>query len=182
MVWCSPYTARNELKHDKTNKMSMLPAKTQVSLGIRPVSSESLLCAWRNLLSLATHWVHSEDSDQTGQMPRLIWVFAGCTAISLVLSSRGSNVFFLCVFKYMLLELIKCKKSTCLVIFWMVYHVGVNLCLQGIEQLKKEQTTWARRSYWLSIKSVFGHPFSWRWFSPFSKPNFVYFENRLYAV
>ena len=33
------------------------------------VWSESSLSAWRNLGSLATHWVHSEDSDQTGQMP-----------------------------------------------------------------------------------------------------------------
>ena len=43
--------------------------------------SESLLSAWRKLGSLATHWVHSEDSDQTGRMPRLIWVFAGCTSL-----------------------------------------------------------------------------------------------------
>ena len=34
----------------------------------------------------------SEDSDQTGRMPRLIWVFAGCTVTLLVLSCRGSNV------------------------------------------------------------------------------------------
>ena len=53
------------------------PAKTQISLGIRPVWPESSLFAWRKLGSLATHWAHSEDSDQTGQMPRLIWVFAG---------------------------------------------------------------------------------------------------------
>ena len=32
----------------------------------------------------------SEDSDQTGRMPRLIWVFAGRTAISLILSWGGS--------------------------------------------------------------------------------------------
>ena len=57
----------------------MCPAKTQISLGVRPVWSESLLSAWRKLGSLATHWAHSEDSDQTGRMPRLIWVFAGCT-------------------------------------------------------------------------------------------------------
>ena len=53
--------------------------KTQISLGIRPVWSESLLCA---------HWVakgsvllqaDSEDSDQTGRMHRLIWFFAGRT-------------------------------------------------------------------------------------------------------
>ena len=27
--------------------------------------------------SLPTHWAHIEDYDQTGRMPRLIWVFAG---------------------------------------------------------------------------------------------------------
>ena len=67
------------------------PAKTQISLGIRPVWSESSLSAWRKLGSLATHWAHSKDSDQTGWMPRLIWVFAGCTVTLLVLSCCGSN-------------------------------------------------------------------------------------------
>ena len=73
--------------------MTVRPVKTQISLGIRPVWSESLLYAWRNLGSLATHWAHSEESDQTGRMPRLIWVFAGCTVILLVQSWGGS--FFL---------------------------------------------------------------------------------------
>ena len=54
------------------DKMSVRPEKTQISLGIRPVWSESSLSAWRNLGSLATHWAHSKDSDQTGRMPRLI--------------------------------------------------------------------------------------------------------------
>ena len=75
--------------------MSVCPAKTQISLGIRPVWSESSLSAWRKLGSLATHWVHSEDSDQTGRMPRLILVFAGHTLTLLVLSCRGSDVFFM---------------------------------------------------------------------------------------
>ena len=79
-----------EHQHEKTNKMSVRPAKTPISLGIRPVWSESSLSAWRNLGSLDTHWAHSEDSDQTGRMPRLIWVFAGRTLILLVLSCRGS--------------------------------------------------------------------------------------------
>ena len=57
-----------EPPHDKTNKMSVRPAKTQISLGIRPVWSESSLSTWRKLGSLATHQAHSEDSDQTGQM------------------------------------------------------------------------------------------------------------------
>ena len=60
----------------KPTQWHVRSAKTQISLGIRPVWSESLLSAWRKLGSLATHCAHSEDSDQTGWMPRLIWVFA----------------------------------------------------------------------------------------------------------
>ena len=76
----------------KPTKWHVRPAKTLISLGIHPVWSESSLSTWRKLGPLATHWVHSEDSDQTGQMPRLIWVFAGHTVILLVLSRGGSNV------------------------------------------------------------------------------------------
>ena len=65
----------------KPTKWHVRPAKPQISLGIRPVWSESSLSAWRKLGSLATHWVHSEDSDQTGRMPKLIWVFAGSTCL-----------------------------------------------------------------------------------------------------
>ena len=72
--------------------MSVRPAKTQISLGIRPVWTESLLSEWINLGSLATYWAHSEYSDQTGRMPRLIWVFAVRTLILLVLSYRGSII------------------------------------------------------------------------------------------
>ena len=39
-------------------------------------SDQSLLSVWRKLRSLATHWAHSENSDQTEWMPRLICVFA----------------------------------------------------------------------------------------------------------
>ena len=91
VVFFHPFTHSLSLlcepRHNKTNKMSMRPAKTQISLGIRPVWSESSLSAWRKLGSWAIHWAHYEDSDQTGRMPRLIWVFAGRTVI---LSCRGS--------------------------------------------------------------------------------------------
>ena len=60
----------------KPTKWSVRPAKTQISLGLGPVWSESSLFVWRSTGSLATHSVHSEDSDQTGR----IWVFAGCAA------------------------------------------------------------------------------------------------------
>ena len=56
----------------KPTKWHVRPAKTQTSLGIRLVWSESSLSAWRKLGSLATLWANSEDSDQTGRMPRLI--------------------------------------------------------------------------------------------------------------
>ena len=62
--------------------MSVCPAKTQ--------SLPSSLSAWRKLGSLATNWAHSKDSDQTGRMPRLTWVFAGRTLTLLVLSCCGS--------------------------------------------------------------------------------------------
>ena len=45
----------------KATQWSMRPAKTQISLGVRPVWSESSLSAWRKLGFLATHWAHSED-------------------------------------------------------------------------------------------------------------------------
>ena len=63
----------------KPIKWHVPPATTQISLGIRPVWSESSLC---------TQWVakdpsflhaNREDSDQTGRMPRLIGVIAGLT-------------------------------------------------------------------------------------------------------
>ena len=59
-----------ELQQDKTNKMTCAPDSDRHG---------HLLASWRHLGSLATHWPHSEDYDQTGRMPRLIWVFAGHT-------------------------------------------------------------------------------------------------------
>lgn len=40
---------------------------------------------------------------------------------------------------------------------------------QGIEQLKKEQASWEKKSRWRSIQAVFGR-FSLTWFSPFTTP------------
>ena len=53
--------------------------KTQISLCIRAVWSESLLPALRNSASLAIQNAPSEDSDQTARMLRLILIFAGPT-------------------------------------------------------------------------------------------------------
>ena len=82
----------NEPRHDKTNKMSVRQAKTQISLAIRPVWSDSSLC---------THWVakyqtllhaDSEYSDQTGQMPSWSESSLGAYAVLLVLTCRGSDI------------------------------------------------------------------------------------------
>ena len=70
LIWATAW-------QNQQNNLS--PVKTQINLGICPVWSESSLCAWRSLGFLATQWVDSEDSDQTGWMPRLIWVYAGRT-------------------------------------------------------------------------------------------------------
>ena len=59
--------------------MAVRPAKTQISLGIRPVWSESSLCAQWVAKDPSFLRADSEDSDQTGRMPGLIWAFAGRT-------------------------------------------------------------------------------------------------------
>ena len=105
----------------KPTKWHVRPAKTQISLGIRPVWSESSLpheeslgpsipnskfinfsgytitynhmrCNLISNILVATHWTHNEDSDQTERMPRFIWVLAGRTVILLVLSWGGSYI------------------------------------------------------------------------------------------
>ena len=63
----------------KRTKWHVRPAKTQISLGIRPVWSEPLLCTQWVAKDLSFLHAHSEGSDQTGRTPRLIWVFAGRT-------------------------------------------------------------------------------------------------------
>ena len=76
-------------EHYTTNNVAVHPAKTQISLCIPPGWSESWQSAFR-----AIHWADSEDSDQTVQMPKLIWVFAGRLLILLVLSCRVSGCTF----------------------------------------------------------------------------------------
>ena len=88
--WCWKFNKMFQyLSHDMTKPTKWLCAQRRFRSAWASAQS-SLLPPWRNLGSLATHWAHSKDSDQTGQMPRLIWVFAGCTVTLLVLSCRSS--------------------------------------------------------------------------------------------
>ncbi|MBZ3883823.1 Palmitoyltransferase ZDHHC3 [Sciurus carolinensis] len=41
----------------------------------------------------------------------------------------------------------------------------------GIEQLKKEERRWAKKTKWMNMKAVFGHPFSLGWARPFATPD-----------
>ena len=86
--------SRYEPRHEKTNKMSMRPVKTQISLGIHPVWLESSQCAQWVAKDPSFLHADSEDSDQTGRMPILIWVFARRTVTLLVLSCRGAYVHY----------------------------------------------------------------------------------------
>ena len=76
------------LRVTKPTTWPVCPAKTLISLGIRPLWSESSLSTSRSFGSLATHWAHSKDSDW---MPRLIWVFAGRTG-HFVLMNQNSTM------------------------------------------------------------------------------------------
>ena len=56
---------KNEPRHDKTNKMSVRPAKTQID--------QSLRCALKWVAKDPRFlYADSEDSEQTWRMPRLI--------------------------------------------------------------------------------------------------------------
>ena len=57
----------------KPAKWHVCPAKTQISLGIPPVWSESSLSAWRKFGSLATHWAHSADFCLLPYILKTIW-------------------------------------------------------------------------------------------------------------
>ena len=92
---------------DKTNEMgSVCPAKTQISLslGIRPVWSETLLCAqWEAKEPKFLH-VDSEDSVRTWRMPRPIWVSAGriyhfvdFVVLRLILTLSDFSLLILCL-------------------------------------------------------------------------------------
>ena len=83
MFWCTAfyvinpkYFSRSVRKH---TFWQVRPKKTQISLRIRAVLSKASFCAWKNFAPLAIQNEHSEDSDQTARMRRLIWIFVGRT-------------------------------------------------------------------------------------------------------
>ena len=59
---------------------------------VRLVWSVSSLLAWRKLGSLATHWAHSEDADQTGRMRSESLLGAHCHFVGFVMSWRKLRI------------------------------------------------------------------------------------------
>ena len=58
---------QQNMNHDMTKATKWVCAQRRLrSAWASAQSDQSSLSAWRNLGSLATHWAHSEDSDQTG--------------------------------------------------------------------------------------------------------------------
>ena len=86
------------LSQRTTNQQNGMCAKRKISLGTSPVWSESLLCI--HWVAKDRSWLNAEreDSDQTGRMPRLIWVFAWRTSriIGFVVSLLIRYILFLC--------------------------------------------------------------------------------------
>ena len=104
-------------------------------------SDQSSLSAWRIIGSLATHKGHSKDSDQTGRMPRLIWVFAGhrsmlfcwfcCVAAQFMnhLPSQKSipDLRCVCVYIYVCACVGTCVRAPCHGHFHIIWGYGVLL-------------------------------------------------------
>ena len=96
-----------ESPQDKTNKMTVRPAKTDSDQPGHPLSLIRVF-ACLQWVAEDPSFLHadSEESDQTGWMPRLIWVFAGRT----------------CHFVGFVMKQLKCNFSHC---WFRVYEVSL---------------------------------------------------------
>ena len=81
--------------HDKTNKMACAPSEDSDQPGLPPsLIRVFAVCSMGNSKDPSFLHADSRDPDETGRMPRLIWVFPGRTVILLVLSWGGSDLYF----------------------------------------------------------------------------------------
>ena len=79
--WCGSKFYYLSCNTTKPTMWHVHPAKPQISLGNCIVWSESSLCAQWVAKDPSFLHADSEDADQTGWMPRLIWVLAGRTML-----------------------------------------------------------------------------------------------------
>ena len=99
--------------------------------------------AWVHSYPLSTRdlWAHNEDSDQTGQMPRLIWVFAGCTVILLVLPWGSSNVIYCTKKRVDFLSENKVPQNNSELVVFSFTFAFLFLCSQQVHAQQAEQWT-----------------------------------------
>ena len=80
--------------------------------------------AWRSIGFLAIHKAYSKDSDQTGRMRRLIWVFAGHTSFCFIMRQL----------KYVKMLIIMIKENTSSkkrkVRMLKIFHQGCSACIR----------------------------------------------------
>ena len=132
---CVPYNkSKTHLSHDMTKPTKWVCAQWRLrSAWASTQSDQSLLCAqW---VAKDPRFLHAdrEDSDQTGWMPRLIWVFAGRTLTLLVLSCRGSFIGKLIWFVLLCLQITFCNQCE-ISIMHLVRLLMIDLChLNSIE-------------------------------------------------
>ena len=102
-----------EPPHDHNQQKWLCAQRRLRSAWASAQSDQSLCCLHEETLGpLITYWAHSEDSDQTGWMPRLIWVFAGhiCNFVAFVMRCLNYVLVILQTLK-------KKKKNTCIFSF-----------------------------------------------------------------
>ena len=106
LIWISDRRTGHFSCHmTKPTKWPVCPAKTQISMGIRLVWSKSSLSAWKNIgPSLPIE--RTVKTDQTGRMPRMIWVFPGCTCHFVGFVLRWLFFWFCCALAH--LKVTKC--------------------------------------------------------------------------
>ena len=76
----------------KLGSLTSIPNSKFIHFSRYTITYNYMRCNTISNILVATHWTHSEDSNQTDRMPRLIWVLAGHTVILLVLSWGGSYI------------------------------------------------------------------------------------------
>ena len=127
----------------KLTYLYVRPAKTQISLGIRPVWSESSLCAQWVAKDPSFLHADSEDSDQTRRMPRLIRVFAGRTC------------HFVCfVTRWLIYGYVAMRRKTYKLWFWRVWNQ--TQILSSVDKFEDKTNFWRHRN-----QGSAGHAMIW---------------------
>ena len=132
VLWCLIFTKHLSHLMTKPTKWFERPAKTQISLDIRPIWSESSLCAKWVATCKDPVFLHadSEDSDQTGRMPRLIWVFTVRTFYFVGFVIRRLICLWYSTFVSSLRPIV-CVQWTQMTIFYMI--LGITLLKSSLQ-------------------------------------------------